>query len=577
MRGAVTLAGMVEPCQVVSGDMPCADLEELVTGSHDAPSMVVRGADGAIGLVTRSAFMSRMAGRYGYGRSLWGRQPVSSLTTWSIPTVTEATSIVDAAALMVDDALHYRDLPVVNAAGEPVGVVRPVHVMRALAELTAQRAATDELTGVASRARFIDDLEFRLGSLELREGSALLLAFIDLDGLKPVNDLLGHSSGDALLRSVARRLAAGIGDGDHIGRLGGDEFAVLSAVTEADDVEAEARALELGESLRAALAVPDASLPAAASSRASIGVAVGRAGVTSHALLAVADEAMYAAKAAGGDRVRIGADASPTGPRVVPTAGLELAYQPVVDVRTGRVCAVEALVREVGAGGERIYPAARMDRAARSGNALAMDRWVLARACADMVAWASEAGDETPRRVHVNLAPSSLAAHDLADALLTVIDASGLPRERVCLELSELAGVEDLMAAAPQLAALASAGVALALDDMGATLGALRLLGSSLPIDCVKVDRSMVVGAALGRPFDAEMLALVVRLADLFALEVVAEGVETDAEAEAVRHAGVDRVQGFFHARPMPLAAVTTFVAAREAALGAPGRGDDAS
>jgi diguanylate cyclase (GGDEF)-like protein len=189
-----------------------------------------------------------------------------------VPLVRPTSTIAHAAGLIVDSAEGYRDLPVVDDEGEPVGIVRPVRVMRALADQTAHRAATDQLTGVASRARFIEELSMRVAALEETPG-AVVVAFLDLDRLKPVNDLFGHTLGDALLRSVATRLKAAVGPGDLVGRLGGDEFAVVTSLEDAAVETLEERALAIGERLRAALAHRDRALPKKAASRASVGVA----------------------------------------------------------------------------------------------------------------------------------------------------------------------------------------------------------------------------------------------------------------------------------------------------------------
>jgi EAL domain-containing protein (putative c-di-GMP-specific phosphodiesterase class I) len=235
----------------------------------------------------------------------------------------------------------------------------------------------------------------------------------------------------------------------------------------------------------------------------------------------------------------------------VPTDDLLLVYQPVVDVRTGAVTAVEALLRVRKPDGSLAFPAARMQQAVRSGSTLALDRWVLSQACAAMARWDAEGATNVPPRVNVNLAPQSVSSPTFGSQLLFEIDASSLARERVCLELSEYTGVEDLVRATPQLALLAESGVRLALDDMGATLGALRLLGTALPIECVKVDRSVIEGCGRGLAFDSEMLDLVLRLADRFDIEVVAEGVETLSEDDAVRRTGIHQIQGFLHSRPL--------------------------
>ncbi|MCB2411572.1 EAL domain-containing protein [Demequina sp. TTPB684] len=569
MAEETTLDKMIEPCRVVDATTTCAQVDEEFAGQWQGSSLLVRAADGSIGLLGRAAFLSRMAGRYGYGRSLWGRRPVAAVATWGVPVVRSSTTTVHAASLIVDSAQGYRDLPVVDDDGEPIGIVRPIRVMRALAEQTAQRAATDELTGAASRARLIEGLDERLARVAAGDG-AVAVAFLDLDRLKPVNDLYGHTMGDALLKSVARRLAGAIGPHHLLGRLGGDEFAVVMSLEPAPQRRLEEEALALGERLRAALAQPDPVLPTPAESRASIGVTVASgAGVRGDQLLKAADEAMYTAKVAGGDRVRLGGAFG--GVRhSLPTEDLVLVYQPFLDLETGRVTAVEALLRARQPDGCLEFPAERMQQVARAGAALELDRWVLSQACAAMVRWTASADIQEPPRIHVNLAPESVSAPSLADVVLETVDESGVERDRVCLELSEYVGVADLVRATPQLATLAVAGIRLALDDIGATLGALRMIGTSLPIECIKVDRSVIEGCGRDAPFDVEMLALVARLADRFRLDVVAEGIETDVEDDAVRRSGIHQVQGFLHSRPLTEEDLMDFVSRRHGAgLGA--------
>lgn len=558
MNASITLAGMVEKCHVVSAATTCAEVDEAFSGNLDGPSVIVRDVDGRIGLLGKSSFLSKMAGRYGYGRSLWGKRPVGAVTTWGVPLVRLTTTITQAAALIVDSAEGYRDLPVVDDDGEPLGIVRPVRVMRALADHTAHQAATDQLTGVASRARFIDELATRVAMLDDAQG-VVVVAFLDLDRLKPVNDLFGHTLGDALLRSVAKRLVAAAGPHDVVGRLGGDEFAVVTWLPSAPDLEVENEAMAFGERLRSAIARRDKQLPLKAASHASVGVAFTASTLGDvEPLLISADEAMYAAKVAGGDRVRLGGPTAEVG-RAVGTDDLLLVYQPVIDVRTGDVVAVEALLRRRGESGLLEFPAERMQQAVRTGSTLALDLWVLAEACAAMVRW--DAGSvQVPQQLHVNLAPQTVCEPHFAGVLLDTINASGLSRDRVCLELSEYAGVDDLLRATPQFLALTEAGIRLALDDMGATLGALRLLGGSLPIDCVKVDRSVIEGCGLGLAFDGEMLDLVARLAERFSISVVAEGVETTHENDAVRRSGIHHIQGFLHARPLAEADLMRFL-----------------
>ncbi len=175
----------------------------------------------------------------------------------------------------------------------------------------------------------------------------MIVAYVDLDRLKAVNDGLGHSWGDALLRSVAGRIGERLAPTDVLGRLGGDEFAVVRSLPPRDTADAEERALRLGEVLCAAVATPDPRLPSRAHSHASVGVAVTTSSQTSvDAALHAADQAMYAAKAAGGDAVRLAGSSDLRPTSWARARHLEVVYQPIVDMETGTVVAVEALLRQ---------------------------------------------------------------------------------------------------------------------------------------------------------------------------------------------------------------------------------------
>jgi EAL domain-containing protein (putative c-di-GMP-specific phosphodiesterase class I) len=226
-------------------------------------------------------------------------------------------------------------------------------------------------------------------------------------------------------------------------------------------------------------------------------------------------------------------------------------YQPIVELRGGRVVAVEALLRHRNSDGGLDGPATALDDAARAGMTLDLDRWVLERACREMAAWRDELGEDAPTAMHVNLAADSLSHPDLVPALLEAIDASGLPRGCVRLELSERAGVTDLTRALGALQELAAAGVRIALDDLGASLDTLRVL-DRLPIETIKLDRSLVVGAGAREPIDTEVLSLVVRLSRRFGLEIVGEGVEEPLDEMTLRLAGVGLAQGFRYSHPLP-------------------------
>jgi diguanylate cyclase (GGDEF)-like protein len=523
-----------------------------------------REPGGPHGVVARKDFLTTMTGRYGFGRSLWGRRPVADVTRWDVPAVPVSASLTEAAARLVRSD-GYSDMVVIGADEAPVGILDPTTLMEALAAELAHEASHDHLTGVPSRAWFVDGLR-DLCARSRSGAGAVVLAFIDLDRLKEVNDTLGHSTGDALLHSVARRLAASARPGDVVGRLGGDEFAVARLLPpQTPDTPWRPVALELGESLRAAIATTDPTLPPGADSRASVGLAIGAGPlVDSDRLLRDADLAMYGAKKSGGDRVRLaGADNDARARRGPARTDLEVHYQPIVSSSDRRVHEVEALLRTRDASGRLGGPAEPLDRAARSGRALELDLWVLEQACRDRAVWARSLGERAPSVVNVNLSPSALDEPTLAHRVLAVIDSSRTPRHAIRLELSEAATDAQIARALPALRTLRAAGVPIALDDLGGALAGLRQV-TRLPVDVVKIDRS-VVAHMLEDPMDALLVELVQRLAVERGLTVVAEGVESDEQADALREAGVPLIQGYLVARPMPSDALATFLGAGSA------------
>ncbi len=544
------LRALLEPVTVVGPTTTCGEVERSFRNRWTSPSIVVTSPDpeGYPGLVSRSRFLATMSGHHGYGRLQWDGRPIGEMAQWTGTALPRNASLTAAVALLGTDPEQYQDLVVVDDARRPLGIIRPVRLLQALADLAVQTAATDALTGVASRSHLMGLLGERLR--EVGEG-AVVVAYVDLDRLKRVNDELGHSWGDALLRSVVRRIRGRLLPTDAMGRLGGDEFVVVRTLPPFDVPDAGRLALELGEDLCAAVASSDPRLPSGAHSTASVGLALATSADTPpDVVLHAADAAMYAAKLAGGGRAYLaGAEPPPPG-AWAEGRHLEVVYQPIVDIGRRQVVAVEALLRQRTPDGGLDGPAEALEDAARVGMALELDRWVLDQSCQAMVAWRKQLGDEAPVAVHVNLAPESLAHPGLVLAVLATIDASGLPRGCVRLELSERAGVADLMRALGQLEEIVAAGVGMALDDLGASLDTLRML-DRLPIQTIKLDRSVVVGARAGAPIDTEVLSLVVRLSHTFGMEVVAEGVEELTDETTLHCAGIHLAQGFRYSHPL--------------------------
>jgi EAL domain-containing protein (putative c-di-GMP-specific phosphodiesterase class I) len=233
-------------------------------------------------------------------------------------------------------------------------------------------------------------------------------------------------------------------------------------------------------------------------------------------------------------------------------------YQPIVAAGTGRLESVEALLRTRRPDGSLAAPGTALTEAAEAGSALELDLWVLHQACGAWTSWQTALGASAPRTVHVNLAPQSLAVPDLDARVRAVLAATGAPARALRLELSECASLDDLHRAGPALRALRACGVQVALDDLGATLTTLRHM-TRLPLDVLKIDRSVIVGL-VEDVVDAHIVEAVLRVARERGLEVVAEGVEEPQQLDAVRRRGVGYVQGYLLARPMSAEAIASFV-----------------
>jgi diguanylate cyclase (GGDEF)-like protein len=420
---------------------------------------------------------------------------------------------------------------------------------RAHAELTF-RAHRDELTALPNRRLFFDRLAVARDGLT--GADRLVLMLVDLDDFKQVNDGFGHAAGDALLVEVAARLAAEAGPAGVAARLGGDEFAVLlTGVT--DDAEADRIAARLCERLREPVRTPEGTLRLGA----SIGVATGTAGLTAGDLMRCADIAMYSAKAKGKSRVERFTETQHGNvaelrrleehlAHAIERDEISLHYQPYVDLRTEQCLGVEALARWQHATLGAIPPATFIPLASRMGHLVPLGRHVLRTACRQLAAWRADPA-MAGLRMSVNVGASQLYDPSFAETVRQALDDAGLPPDRLILEITETDPVDVDRVRAP-LTALAGLGVRIALDDFGtgyASFAALR----SFPVHQLKIDRGLIVDA---EAVDSTMLRLAAATGEALSIMTVAEGVETEQQAAAVRSAGIPAAQGYLYARPMP-------------------------
>jgi diguanylate cyclase (GGDEF)-like protein/PAS domain S-box-containing protein len=423
-------------------------------------------------------------------------------------------------------------------------------------QLTRQ-AFHDDLTDLPNRALFRDRLEHALARAR-RSGELLSVLLIDLDGFKQVNDSLGHDAGDKLLQEVGRRFAASIRTSDTVARFGGDEFAIL--LEDADEREA----VRSGDRLLAVLREPACIAGRELALGASIGlVTVSGGSATGEEMIRDADIAMYTAKEGGRGRQEVFHHemARELGELLGIEHELRLAlergelgvhYQPMVDLAGAGVVGIEALLRWRSPTRGNVPPARFIPIAERTGLIVDLGEFVLREACAQAATWRRELSLAKPLVTWVNVSAKQLAAGFNA-TVVGILEATGLPVGCLGLEITESAIVESGISgdrARAELEVLHGLGVRIAIDDFGtgfSSLGQLR----QFPIDVIKLDRSFVQGAESDSK-DATITSNLISLAHALDVVAVAEGIESNAQLDALRLFGCDHAQGFLFAYPGP-------------------------
>jgi len=418
---------------------------------------------------------------------------------------------------------------------------------RAAEQELRRRALHDALTDLPNRTLLSDRLEIALARRGRSRARPVALLFLDLDEFKMVNDSLGHDAGDLLLVEIARRLQQAVRGGDTVARLGGDEFAVLC-----EDID-EAHAVQLAERLRARLTDAIDLAGHQVFVDASIGVALSPPHDPA-TLQRSADAAMYQAKTDGRGRTRVfNATVASTADRKLMVmsrlrealhadAGLDLQYQPIIDMATGALQGVEALLRWYDEELGEVSPEEIVLAAEGTGLTLALDEWVLSRGCADLAGLRS-AGVHGDLYLSVNLSTQNIGATSLDELVPQVAEAAGWPTSRLVLEVTESAIMTDHGSAAECLERLREHGVSIAVDDFGTGYSSLADL-KRLPVSLLKIDRSFIEQVTT----DPESLAIVgtiVELARGLGLRTIAEGIETQEQADAMCELGCVSGQGF--------------------------------
>jgi diguanylate cyclase (GGDEF)-like protein/PAS domain S-box-containing protein len=526
---------------------------------HAADAVVIRDPDGVV--LYASPAVTRILGDV--PEEIVGTIPSLRLPEDQVAVLQDAVARATATpggVAHTEVRVHHRDgtekvlaLAISNRLDDPdigglVNHIQDITASRAAQQELVHQAAHDALTGLPNRTSLQRHLERALAD----DPSGVGVVFLDLIGLKPVNDTLGHVKGDAILTTVARRIAAVVGTDGMVGRFGGDEFAIVA--TGLDRGRLTALAHRVVGALDEPVTAPDGGqvhLGAAA------GLALAEPGTTAEQLLTNADLAMYDVQRRTGRGVQ-GFDATlaqQATARLGTERDLRAAdldrdlrahYQPVVHLATGRVSAAEALLRWQHPTRGLVPPGLFIPVAEETGLIDRLGLWVLDHACRQQVAWADH--DVT---VEVNLSPRQLFDPELPRRVADVLTRTGARADRLMLEVTESALIDDRVARSA-LAALEDLGVGLALDDFGTGFSSLTSL-RRYPFDTVKIDRSFVAEIT-GNPRDRSIVRNIINLAHDLGMKIVAEGVETAEQLSVLTDIGADAAQGYHLGRPAPAA-----------------------
>jgi diguanylate cyclase (GGDEF)-like protein/PAS domain S-box-containing protein len=448
-----------------------------------------------------------------------------------------------------------------------VGIFSDISLRKKAEEDIYSLAFYDPLTKLPNRQNFLERIA-QAQSISARSHLYGALIFLDIDRFKTLNDTLGHDQGDVFLVEVARRLRKCVREIDTVARLGGDEFVVLMEEIDADEEAASQRVALVAEKIRLAIAEPYLLKGHQLHSSCSLGVCICRGDDEPiEALLKQADMAMYQAKQSGRDSVRF---FNPAMQLAVETrASLEsdmrhaitegqfqLYYQIQVN-NEGRPIGAEALIRWMHPARGLVLPMEFIPIAEESSLILDIGHWVMETACKQLSAW-SKREDTRYLQLAINVSAAQFQKHDFVNTVATMVHAHQIDPNLLKLELTEAVVLDDVSNVIAKMHALKALGIRMSLDDFGTGYSSLSYL-KQLPLDQIKIDRSFVRDVTTDTS-DAVMVQTIINLAQNFRMNVIAEGVETEAQLNFLKQNGCMAYQGYLFSKPVPIEAFETLL-----------------